>query len=81
MIERATYVSTAIIHQSRVHNFFTDLPCLGARALPCLSLAESSELSGVVLSRFTLSRSAVFTDVSLGKPEDSFSPLFKAALG
>ena len=39
-----------------------------------------SEFSDVVLSCFTPSRSAIFTDVSLIKPKDSFNPLFKAVL-
>ena len=34
-----------------------------------------SEFSGVVLSCFTLSRSTIFTDVSLEKPEDSFKAI------
>ena len=38
------------------------------------------ELSGVVLSCFTLSRFAIFPDVSLIEPEGSFNPLFNAIL-
>ena len=42
---------------------------------PCLI-----EFSSVTLRCFTFSRLAIFTDVSLRKPEDSLSPLFKAIL-
>ena len=39
-----------------------------------------SEVSGVVVSCFTLSRLSNVTDVSVRKPDDSFSPLFKTIL-
>ena len=38
------------------------------------------EFSGVALSCFTLSRSTIFSDVSLIKPEDSLNPFFNAVL-
>ena len=38
------------------------------------------EFSHVVSSCFTISRLTIFPEVSLLKPEDSFSPLFKAIL-
>ena len=37
-----------------------------------------TEVSGVVLGYVTLSHSAIFTDVSLVKPEDSLNRLVKA---
>ena len=39
-----------------------------------------SELSGVVLSCFTISSSAVFTDVSLIRRQVSFSPCYGKSL-
>ena len=39
-----------------------------------------AEFSGVAMSCFALSRSAVFADVSRIKPEDPFNPVFKAIL-
>ena len=64
-----------------ITTFFTCSVSMNAWELAAMfGLAWLIEFCDVALSCFTLSRLTTFPDVSLIKPEDSFSPLFKAVL-
>ena len=57
---------------------FTRFPRTVSRQGHCHISPWLSEFSGVVQTCYTVSSPAIFLDVSLIIPEDSFNPLFKA---